>query len=229
MDSQAGFRPTPQLVLGLIAVAAGVLFLLDNMNIIAAYDFLRFWPLGIIALGLAIAFESSRSPGHMGGVILIAIGSLLLLNNLHVIHFRFRYLIPIILVLFGANMIWRAFARERSITDAEKESVSAIAVLGGVKKTPVTQDFRGGEFTALLGGCEIDLRSASMQTDQAVVNVLAFWGGIELKVPENWSVDCKGIPILGGFEEHTQHPANGSAKRLVIKGFAIMGGVEIKN
>jgi hypothetical protein len=37
-----------------------------------------------------------------------------------------------------------------------------------------------------------------------------------------------GTPILGGFEEKTAHPAAGT-KRLIVKGYAIMGGVEVRN
>jgi len=229
MDSQSGFRLTPQLVLGLLALAAGVLFLLDNLNVLSAFDYLRFWPLGIIALGLAIVFETGKAPGHLAGMLLIAFGSILLLSNLHVIHFRFRDFLPIILVIIGGSLVYQVFARERISSPQSVSSVSAISILGGVTKAPNTKDFRGGELTAIMGGCEIDLRSADMQADEAVINVFAFWGGIEIKVPENWSVVSQVIPLLGGCEDRSQAPKDISPKRLMIKGFVIMGGIEVRN
>jgi len=59
--------------------------------------------------------------------------------------------------------------------------------------------------------------------------VFAIWGGIDIKVPQDWTVVVEGTPFLGGFEDRTvQHPGNPS-KRLVIRGIVIMGGADIKN
>jgi hypothetical protein len=108
-------------------------------------------------------------------------------------------------------------------------TVSAIAVLGGVVRKCNSKDFQGGELTAIMGGCEIDLREADIQREEAVINTFAWWGGIEIKVPEDWTVISSGFPLMGGFADTTRAPQEGPKKRLVIKGFAIMGGVEIKN
>ena len=51
-----------------------------------------------------------------------------------------------------------------------------------------------------MGGCEIDLRHASMPEGRAaVLDTFAFWGGIEIRVPEDWEVVSQGIAVLGGF------------------------------
>jgi hypothetical protein len=55
------------------------------------------------------------------------------------------------------------------------------------------------------------------------------WGGIEIKVPENWSVSGRVTPILGGYEDKTRRVADGTNQRLLVRGLVIMGGVEIKN
>ena len=107
------------------------------------------------------------------------------------------------------------------------ETVDITAILGGYERRVATQDFRGGEITAVMGGCELDMRSASIR-GEAVINVFAFWGGVTIKCPPDWTVILLGTPILGGFEEKTIAPPDGS-KRLVIRGYAIMGGVEIRN
>ena len=101
------------------------------------------------------------------------------------------------------------------------------AMMSGSKTHNASQNFRGGELTAVMGGIELDLRNASID-GAATLNVFAVWGGIEIKVPGDWSVISQGIPILGGIEDRTVPPMNRS-KILYIQGYAIMGGVEIKN
>src|SRR4051794_3432303 len=45
--------PLPRLVFGLAILAAGAIFWLDNIGRIDARDYIRWWPLAPIALGLA--------------------------------------------------------------------------------------------------------------------------------------------------------------------------------
>jgi hypothetical protein len=229
MERKPNTRATPQLVLGLIVLIAGVLFTLDNLDVLNAGDYLRFWPLAVIAVGLAKLIDASSAPGRLAGIVLISVGGLLLLNNVDVIRFRFWDFWPLILVVLGGGLIWQAFGRSISPGGDGSQTVTGLAILGGVNKTCRSLDFRRGEMTALLGGCEIDLRPSVMQVDEAEIDTFAFWGGIVLKVPEDWTVECRGYPILGGFEDKTVGPKNGAHKRLIITGFAIMGGVEIRN
>jgi predicted membrane protein len=79
-----------------------------------------------------------------------------------------------------------------------------------------------------MGGVEVDLRQASIAQPEAVLDVFAMWGGVEVRVPGDWEVVNRGWAFLGGFEDTTHHSA-GTSKRLVVTGLAIMGGVEIKN
>ncbi|MCP4562556.1 MAG: cell wall-active antibiotics response protein, partial [Bosea sp.] len=110
------------------------------------------------------------------------------------------------------------------------------AILGGATRTSNSADFRGGDMVAFMGGCDINLRQARIAQSPAVIDAFAFWGGVEIKVPEQWSVSVRGVPLLGGYEDNTRPPlaedelaADEPRQELIIKGFAIMGGVEIKN
>ena len=47
--------------------------------------------------------------------------------------------------------------------------------------------FRGADLIAVMGGCEIDLRQAAIN-GEAVIDVFCMWGGIEIRVPEDWTV-----------------------------------------
>jgi hypothetical protein len=106
--------------------------------------------------------------------------------------------------------------------------VKAAAILGSSTRGSNSNDFRGGEATAVLGGCELDLRHASIAGGEAVLDVFAFWGGIDIRVPEDWSVIVHATPLLGGVNDQTRRPAV-PGKQLVVKGLVVMGGVDIQN
>ena len=101
--------------------------------------------------------------------------------------------------------------------------------MGGIVRNNDSQNFKGGELTAVMGGCEIDLRRASIAGGEAQIEIFAFWGGVEIKVPEDWSVTNKVVPIMGGIDDKSVPPKGGATKRLILTGYAIMGGAEIKN
>ena len=62
-----------------------------------------------------------------------------------------------------------------------------MAVLGGGSRGNNSRSFQGGELTAVLGGCDIDLRQAAID-GEAVIDVFAICGGIEIRVPEDWTI-----------------------------------------
>lgn len=112
--------------------------------------------------------------------------------------------------------------------EADDDSIIEVtAILGGFVRRVSSQRFKGGDINVIMAGCEIDLRQASIE-GEAVLNVFALCGGITIKIPPDWSVVLQGTPILGGFEEKTIVPPN-QDKRLYVTGYAIMGGLEIRN
>jgi hypothetical protein len=105
--------------------------------------------------------------------------------------------------------------------------VDITAVLGGFERRVSAQDFRGGEITAVMGGCALDLRDASI-VKEAVINVFAIWGGITIKVPARLDRRPAWHAGDGRLRGKDRRPPDAS-KRLVITGYAIMGGVEVRN
>jgi hypothetical protein len=106
--------------------------------------------------------------------------------------------------------------------------MSALAILGAVTRGNNSQAFRGGNLVAIMGGCEIDLRNAAIDGD-AVLDVFAMWGGIEIRVPSDWTVSSQVVPLMGGVEDKTRPPRGAAIHRLTLRGVAFMGGIEIKN
>lgn len=233
MGTNRPFRVTPQIVFGLVIIAIGVIFTLDNLHLIYAHDYLRYWPAFLILFGLAKFMQLQSSAGRIWGVMWIIFGTALLLDNLHIFtDFEIWDLWPLFLVMLGGSMIMRSRSYHRVGRDLKEtdSTINGIAIMGVFKRTNSSQDFRGGQLTAIMGGCEVDLRQASIQDPNgAVIDVFTFWGGVELKVPEDWAVDVQGIPLMGGFDDKTHPPTGGSNKKLIVKGYAVMGGMEIKN
>ena len=230
MEPSAGFRITGQLVLGVSLAIVGVLFTLDNLHILRAREYLQFWPVALIAIGLVHISQARTGAGTVGGVIWILVGIVLLGNRLGFIHANVWSFWPLILVMVGGRIIWQTLEGNRALDRSDTSAtVSAVAVMGGFERRVASHEFRGGEITAFMGGGQLDLRDAVPAGGQAVINVFAMMGGFEIIVPETWRVISEVTPFMGGIEDKARTSANPSAPTLILRGFVMMGGVTLKN
>jgi hypothetical protein len=233
MESTNSFRITPRLIVGLAILTLGILWTLESFDIVDVgriWEWWLWWPAVLILIGLARLFD--RTSGKAGSIFLIVIGGLFLASNLGLMEWDFWDFIPVIIALLGAKLIIDAVGRRsaRPLSENDPNSLmSVFAMMAGVRRQSTSRDFRGGEATAIMGGVELDLREAAIKDGQeAVIDTFSMMGGIELTIPENWTVVGKVLPLMGGFEDKTKPPRE-AGPRLVIKGMAIMGGVEVKN
>jgi len=140
------------------------------------------------------------------------------------------------LLVLGAVVLVIAVLSNQGSTLAEDEerqsgsdsSFNDLAVMGGVKRTNLTKDFRGGAATAVMGGVELDLRDAVMDRKEAVLDVSSVMGGVKVRVPASWTVVSRVNSIMGGFKDDTRHPASDD-HRLLLKGTVLMGGLTVMN
>jgi predicted membrane protein len=229
-SSDAIVRFTPQLFVGLLVSLVGVVMTLDNLQVLEAERYLRFWPAAVIALGLLKVWSSRDGVGGaFGGFMFVAIGTWLLLEQTALIRVSLWEMWPALLVFCGLFLVWQGVsAPRRRLTEDSNAMIRATALLGGVSRGNNSAAFRGGELTAMMGGCEIDLRHASID-GEAVIDIFALWGGVELRVPPDWTVVSRVTPILGGVDDTTRPPQGATRHRLVLRGFVVMAGVEIKN
>lgn len=227
MENKDAFRPSSQLVIGVLVIFLGVIFTLGNLGIVH-FNIVGLWPIAVLILGLYMVATAAELPGRVIGIFVAVMGLLLLAKNLGYVYFHFWDFWPLLLVFVGFNIVWMAL-QGRIQSEDSSTTISGFAILGGLNKSCNSSDFRGGELTAIMGGGEIDLRHASIEADQAVINIYALMGGIELYVPSDWNVTCKVFPFMGGVEDKTVTPQSGSVKNLLVRGYVIMGGVEIHN
>lgn len=222
-------RLTPHVIFGLVLMLVGIAFTLDHLNIVEADRVLAYWPIGLIVTGMVMLSQIGRGQGGaLGGMLFVVAGSWLLLDNLDMIDVSLVGFWPILLIIGGAVLLWQGLGHPRERPTAATASVTAIAVLSGVNRGSNSQQFRGGDLAAFMGGCEIDLRQAAIH-GEAVIDVFAMWGGIEIRVPENWTVVGRVTPLMGGFDDTTRAPAEATAHTLVVRGIVVMGGIEVKN
>jgi predicted membrane protein len=228
-----------QIAIGFCVIGLGVLFLLDNLGWLDIRYTIHFWPMAFIFFGVVKILQTRSVGGAVVGGALILVGAMMTMRELGLFYIGWNTLWPLMLILVGLSVVFRSASRRRvfdaapsaarpSTRDAAGDSViNVTAVMGGFTRRVTTPDFRGGEVTVVMGGCELDLRDCSIN-GEAELNVFAVFGGIEIRVPPDWCVIMHGTPIMGGFEEKTATPPNND-KRLRITGSVIMGGLEVRN
>ena len=228
-DAAGGSGGRSNIVFGLILTLVGVLFLLHNLGIYYISNIWRYWPLLLIAAGLS-KMVWGRAGERMFGAVALFIGSVFFVDNVFGWHVHLGQLWPVILVIVGISVVARAVRGPRAPGAVEDMStiVREQAIVGGISRRNTSQSFQGGELTAFMGGCEVDLREARMAGPQAVIDCFVMWGGIEIKIPADWVVEPQLSVLAAGFEDGTKPPVQ-PAGRLVIRGTALMGGIEISN
>jgi predicted membrane protein len=225
----------PGFVIGFIVLAIGVFILLDNIGVLHVPHLWRFWPVIFVAVGLSKALDSRRGSAMLWGLIVASCGVLLLLGNFNYISLNFNVIWPLLLIGFGANMLWRTMERQKNPggpAALSTPTLNQFAIFGGCKQRVDSREFRGGQLFAMFGGVEIDLRHSSMPAGEAVVDVNAMFGGVELRIPETWTVNLKGTGIFGGFDDKTTHPNpvdGAKPPELTVTGMAMFGGVSVQN
>jgi len=179
---------SPGLIFGLAIIAIGVLFLLDNFGVPVGFLW-SYWPVLLIAVGLAKVVDSQDTSGRTGGAIIMLVGVVLIADKIHLPFLNnvsLWALWPLAIIVFGFMMLWGALEGKGGVNPFNRPlppgSCNMMSIFGGSNRR-VSGDFKGADLVAIFGGGSLDLRNASMSADEAVVNVNAIFGGFEVRVP----------------------------------------------
>ena len=231
----------PRVMFGLAVILAGVLFTLDNLRIVQAESYLSYWPIVLIFIGLAQLAQSSTWGGRVWGGVLAFAGGWILCENLGYVSVSVWTLSPLLLVILGITIIWRGCCAPASSAPTaaggarpvspggDKSFIKGTVVMGAFESSSDAADFRGGDLMMIMAGAKIDLRHASIAGNEATIDMFVIMGGVELRIPENWIVDSRVLPMIGGVTNHAHAAGAAATQRLVLRGNVFMGGVEIKN
>jgi hypothetical protein len=228
------------LVIGALIATFGITLLATNLGWTDIRSVMRqFWPFALVVLGLLNLFNE-RSGAKFWGLVMIVAGLWIYAAQRDWIHVQFWAVFgPTILILLGATVAWRALAgppQPPVPTDASGAPaagyVSSFAVMSGTEHKP-TQPFQGANLGAVMGGVKLDLTGAEMQGDIATIEVFVTWGGVEIFAPRDWDVTSKVVTFMGGCVDSRRPVAplapGTPRKQLVVQGFVLMGGIEIKD
>lgn len=213
-------NPWAGLVIGSAILAYGVIAWLDHLGRIDGDDYLRWWPVALIAMAIAHLLNRQWIGAIIWFVIGVAFMPYLNLNDVLGVW-------PLLISAGGITLIRQAL-NPLPKDQPNRGSFRALAWMGGSGRTVNSPDFVGGDVVVVMGACELNLVNSKI-THEAVVDVLAFWGGVEIWVPPDWVIENRVLPILGGVTNRAANPTSGDGPRLIIRGSAIMGGVEIRN
>lgn len=222
--------------LGLVVIALGVLILLGNLGIaeISVRGLIRnYWPLVLVILGLRFLQQKNGS-GYLSGGIIILLGLLLQGKKLGLLDFDVSLLWkafwPAILILLGISIL----------TGPKWQEKSNWAIMGGIDRTRHPWKLENGNYLAFMGGITLDLRQAEIERKEYFLNCTALMGGIDIIVPEDLTVVCRGTAILGGIDflgksnggifatDEGRQGGHDSGRVVNISALAVLGGVDVK-
>ena len=188
----------PNAVVGLGLALVGVALLLDRARIIDAGEMLAYWPVLLILFGAAIMWQAVRGgdPAANGKRPRPIIGPGLVL-------------VLVIASILGSQA-WER--RDRFAHRAGSEDAPSIfSIMGNTHSVNHSQAFRGGDVTSVMGGSRLDLREAKMAPgEEATVDVFGLMGEVEILVPEEWVVDLRVQPVMGGVKDSRPFSARDS-------------------
>jgi hypothetical protein len=107
-----------------------------------------------------------------------------------------------------------------------------VAIFGGGKKIITTENFKGGRVTTIFGGSEIIFAKSHLAPGICEIEVFAMFGGWTLVVPQHWQVKIDVVSVFGGISDKrilSSETMKDNTSQLVIKGFVMFGGGEIKS
>jgi predicted membrane protein len=224
--------PYHAVVIGVLIATFGVTLLANNLGWADMRSVIRqFWPFCLVVFGIVSLF-ANRPGSHFWGLVMIAAGIWIYASMRGWITVPFWAVFgPTLLVLLGGMVVWRAMSAPRApAADVESSGyINTFAVMSGSEHKPTSVPFEGANLGAVMGGVKLDLIGAEMKGDTVVIDVFAVMGGIEIFAPREWEVALKVVALMGASVDKRRPAAPGPRKTLIVRGFVLMGGVEIKD
>jgi len=224
-------------IIGLVVIALGVIGLLNNFGVTAisfAYVINLLWPLLLVVAGINLITNRNLS-SLVTGAIILGLGVIFFGRNIGIFDIDmtnfWQGFWPVIIILIGINILVKN----------KHNQGGNIAIMGAVDRTKEVWDLKSAEYTAIMGGIEMDIRKATFIEREVSLTLTAIMGGITLIVPDDIAITCQGTAILGGVDLLGKGSGGivGSsvleigdpqiaARILHLNCTCIMGGIEIK-
>ncbi|MEO6080311.1 MAG: DUF5668 domain-containing protein [Steroidobacteraceae bacterium] len=227
-----------QIYAGIFLMFAGVVMTVDRLGLLATTGLARYWPVFVIVPGVGLLVGRPDSRGRFWGAFWCFLGGWLLLRSLGIVNLGLGDLLgPLLLVFIGVKLVTRTGGLRMPFSNqAPGDAAQVLVVMSETKRVNNDNPFKSTEISAFMGGCQLDLRLATLAPgDEAVIDVFSMMGGIEIWVPTSWTVVSQISPIMGSVDDKRLPPMPSPAgqteapRRLLLRGTIIMSGLTIKN
>jgi hypothetical protein len=112
---------------------------------------------------------------------------------------------------------------------AEGGSTLVLGILGGGDRTGRWRVPSRMTVVNVLGGADLDLREAVIETPEVEITVWSLLGGSNITVPEGVHAELGGFALLGGNEMRVEGPPPGPGAPVVrVKAWSLLGGTDLK-
>lgn len=237
-------------VIGIILVVLGGLFLLDSMDVID-FNIARVifsFPAILIILGIVLILNTSR---RLLGSMILVVGMFFMIPRIFPwVYYDGHIVFPVLLIVFGIYIILRkrtyrtpegeykhnqdehTTQNYKGYDQINSDRVDDVSIFGGGHKIIISDNFKGGNITNVFGGSEIDLKDCKLAPGVNVIDFVAVFGGSNIIVPSDWKILIDVLPVFGGFSNKVRRDPNAVIdpdKTLLIKGFVLFGGGEVRS
>lgn len=223
---------------GILIIMVGVIALLNNFglaDISFSYVISLLWPLLLGIAGISFIVNRRDLPGIITGSLLIALGVIFLGHNAGFFDIDMQNFWqgfwPVIIILIGVSLL----------SKNKHNSSGHLAIMGAVEKSNAGWELKSAEYSAIMGGIELDIRKADFSEKEINLGLSVIMGGITVIVPEDVAVTCKGTAVLGGIDlmgrgsggivgnASMQSGDLQSADKIIhLNCLCILGGIEVK-
>jgi hypothetical protein len=112
---------------------------------------------------------------------------------------------------------------------ARKPRRWAIAIMSGSRLSGRWRAGRKFRAFALMGGDDIDLRGAELESNEITITAVAIMGGINVIVPPGFDAELTGFALMGGNDNRVpRQELPASAPRVHVRAFSLMGGTNVR-
>jgi predicted membrane protein len=115
-----------------------------------------------------------------------------------------------------------------TIIPNEEDHLYSTAIFGGIKKTIISKDFKGGKINNIFGGTDLDFSHADL-TGVAILDISQAFGETTITIPADWRVETDLSQLFATVDDYRPRVGKNknSDKVLMLKGLSFCGGVEI--
>ncbi|HMN23368.1 MAG: hypothetical protein IT276_10250 [Ignavibacteriaceae bacterium] len=223
-----------RVLLGSILIGLGGLFFLNSLDIFS-FNFGRVifsWPFFFIVIGMYLTLNTNRK---MLGGILAGLGFVFIIPRIFPsVDYDGSVVLAIFLIAIGSYIVLNQRKKTDEVDELgriTKDVIDDVAIFGGGTKIVTSDNFRGGNITAVFGGSEIILKGSKLAEGTNSIDILAVFGGTTIVVPNDWNVVMNVTSIFGGFSNKSVKDPSANidtSKTLIIKGLVVFGGGELK-